>query len=145
MLKFILNHKLCSILALLLVALALPMGAFGQVDQGSISGTVKDTSGGSIAGAAETLTNDDTGVTMTSTTNSNGEYIFAPIKIGHYTLTAEFKGFQKVQQKNVTVDVQQKVLVDIALPPGGSAETVIVNEAPPQLQTQDASVGQVIQ
>jgi hypothetical protein len=145
MLKFILNHKLSAILALLLMALVVPTQTFAQVDQGSINGTVKDTSGGSIAGANVTLTNDDTGVTQTMTTNGNGEYIFAPIKIGRYTLTAEFKGFQKVQQKNVTVDVQQKVLVDIALPPGASAETVVVNEAPPQLQTQDASVGQVIE
>ena len=62
MLKFISNHKLCSILALLLLALALPMQAFGQVDQGSISGTVRDTSGGTIAGATVTLTNQDGGV-----------------------------------------------------------------------------------
>ena len=40
---------------------------------------------------------------------------FSPVKIGHYSLSAEFSGFQKVQQNNVTVDVQQKVLVDIAL------------------------------
>ncbi len=145
MLKFILNHKLCSILALLLAALALPTGALGQVDQGSISGTVKDTSGGSIAGANVTLTNQDTGVTQVMTTNALGEYIFAPIKIGTYSITAEFKGFQKVQQNNVKVDVQQKVLADITLPPGASAETVVVNEAPPALQTQDASVGQVIE
>ena len=57
----------------------------------------------------------------------------------------EFSGFQKVQQNNVTVDVQQKVLVDIALPPGESQEVVVVNAAPPALQTQDASVGQVIE
>ena len=115
------------------------------MDQGSISGTVKDTSGGSIAGAQVTLTNQDTGVTQSMTTNALGEYIFAPIKIGTYSLTAEFKGFQKVQQKNVSVDVQQKLLVDITLPAGASSETVIVNEAPPALQTQDASVGQVIE
>ena len=115
------------------------------MDQGSISGTVKDTSGGSIAGAQVTLTNQDTGVTQSMTTNASGEYIFAPIKIGTYSLTAEFQGFQKVQQKNVSVDVQQKLLVDITLPAGASAETVIVNEAPPALQTQDASVGQVIE
>ncbi len=145
MLKFILNHKLRSILALLLLALVLPMQAFGQVDQGSINGTVKDTSGGSVAGASVTLTNEDTGVTQTMTTNSNGEYIFSPIKIGRYSITAEFRGFQKVQQKNVTVDVQQKVLADITLPAGAASETVVVNEAPPALQTQDASVGQVIQ
>src|ERR1700743_782016 len=145
MLKFISNHKLYSILALLLFAMALPTRTFAQVDQGQINGTVKDTSGGSIAGANVTLTNQDTGVTLSTTTNSQGEYIFAPIKIGTYSVTAEFQGFQKVVQKNVTVDVQQKVLADITLPPGASAETVVVNEAPPALQTQDASVGQVIE
>jgi Carboxypeptidase regulatory-like domain len=145
MLKFIVKHKFCSILALLLFALALPTQTFGQVDQGSINGTVRDSSGGSIAGANVTLTNQDTGVTQTQTTNSSGEYIFGPIKIGTYSVTAEFKGFQKVQQNNVKVDVQQKVLADITLPTGASAETVIVNEAPPALQTQDASVGQVIE
>src|ERR1700733_16250322 len=122
MLKFILNHKLCSILALLLVALALPAGTFAQVDQGSITGTVKDTSGGSIAGAQVTLTNQDTGVTQSMTTNASGEYIFAPIKIGTYSLTAEFQGFQKVQQKNVSVDVQQKATADITLPAGAANE-----------------------
>jgi hypothetical protein len=142
---FISNRKLISIFAFMLLALTLPGQLFGQVDQGSINGTVKDTSGGSIAGASVTLTNEDTGVTQTMTTNGSGEYIFSPIKIGRYSITAEFQGFQKVQQKNVTVDVQQKVLADITLPAGASAETVIVNEAPPALQTQDASVGQVIQ
>src|SRR3984885_5483874 len=145
MLKFILNHKLCSILALLLVALALPAGTFAQVDQGSITGTVKDTSGGSIAGAQVTLTNQDTGVTQSMTTNASGEYIFAPIKIGTYSLTAEFQGFQKVQKTNVSVNGHQKAPADITLPAGAAKETVVVNEAPPALQTQDASVGQVIE
>src|ERR1700743_2477938 len=130
MLKFISNHKLYSILALLLFAMALPTRTFAQVDQGQINGTVKDTSGGSIAGANVTLTNQDTGVTQVTTTNSQGEYIFAQIKAGTYSVTAEFQGFQKVVQKNVSVDVQQKVLADITLPPGGSTETVVVNEAP---------------
>ena len=61
------------------------------------------------------------------------------------SITAEFKGFQKVQQNNVKVDVQQKVLADITLPAGAGSETIVVNEAPPALQTQDASVGQVIE
>ena len=84
-------------------------------------------------------------MTQMMMTNALGEYIFAPIKIGTYSITAEFKGFQKVQQNNVKVDVQQKVLADITLPAGAASETIVVNEAPPALQTQDASVGQVIE
>src|SRR5205807_2188845 len=52
--------------------------------------------------------------------------------------------FQRVEHTQVTVDVQQRVVVDFALPPGQMTETVMVTGEPPTLQTQDASVGQVI-
>jgi hypothetical protein len=143
---FILNRNFSLKFALLLLlGVTLPGQIFGQVDTGAISGTVKDTSGGVVAGARVTLTNEGTGVSISTTSGSQGEYVFSPVKIGHYSVSAEFKGFEKVQQNNVTVDVQQKVLIDIALPPGQSQEVVVVNAAPPALQTQDASVGQVIE
>jgi Carboxypeptidase regulatory-like domain len=123
---------------------AFPAKMFAQVDAGAISGTVKDTSGGVIPGVKVTIANEDTGLAMSTTTGSAGEYVFSPVKIGHYSISAEIKGFQKVQQKNVTVDVQQKVVVDFALAPGEALETVVVTSEPPVLQTQDASVGQVI-
>jgi Carboxypeptidase regulatory-like domain/TonB dependent receptor len=147
MFSFIMNRKLSSlsVLALVGLILILPCQIFGQVDTGAISGTIKDTSGGTVAGAKVTLTNEGTGVSTTTTSSSTGEYVFTPVKIGHYSLSVEFSGFQKVQQNNVTVDVQQNVLVDVALRPGQSQEVVIVDTAPPALQTQDASVGQVIE
>jgi hypothetical protein len=145
MLTLILTRKLPSIIAFLLLALVLPGRTLGQVDTGAISGTIKDTSGGTVAGAKVTLTNEGTGVSLTTTSNSNGEYSFSPVKIGTYSISVEYSGFEKVQQNNVTVDVQQKVLVDVTLPPGQPTEVVVVNSAPPALQTQDASVGQVIE
>src|ERR1700737_2780420 len=145
MFTFILNRNFLLIFTLALLSLILPCQTFGQVDTGAISGTVRDTSGGVIAGAKVTLTNEGTGVSISTITTSVGDYSFSPVKIGHYAVSVEFSGFQKVQQNNVTVDVQQKVLVDITLPPGQSSETVFVDAAPPALQTQDASVGQVIE
>src|SRR6185437_15711461 len=65
-------------------------------------------------------------------------------KIGHYSIAAEFKGFQRVEHSQVSVQVQQRVVVDFALPPGQMTQTVVVTGEPPALQTQDASVGQVI-
>lgn len=118
--------------------------AFSQVDTGAILGTVKDTSGAVVPGATVTLRNEDTGITQTATSGSSGEYAFSPVKIGHYSVSAEFKGFQRVQHTQVSVDVQQRVVVDFALPPGQMTETVEVTGEPPPLQTQDASVGQVI-
>src|SRR6266566_4059509 len=144
MLSPILVRRLTEIFGFIALGLVLAVTAFAQVDTGAISGTVKDTSGGVIPGVKVTIANEDTGLSVSTTSGSAGEYVFSPVKIGRYSVSAETKGFQKVQQKNVTVDVQQRVVVDFTLAPGQTMETVVVNAAPPVLQTQDASVGQVI-
>jgi hypothetical protein len=128
----------------MVLGLILPLRSFAQVDAGAISGTVKDSSGGVVSGAKVTLANEDTGQQLSTTSGPDGEYVFAPIKIGHYSVSVEIQGFRRVQQNNVSVDVQQKVVVDVTLSPGATTETVEVNAEPPVLQTQDASVGQVI-
>src|ERR1700744_4535809 len=98
--------------------------AWAQVDTGSISGTVRDSSGAVIAGARITLTNDDTGLVVAKTSGSAGEFVFSPLKIGHYSLAAELKGFERVEHTHVSVDVQQRVVVDFELPPGQMTQTV---------------------
>lgn len=115
---------------------------YAQVDQGSISGTVADNSGGVIPGATVTITSNDTGLTFTRTTNGNGFYTFTPIKIGTYTVSVTASNFEKFVQQNVRVDVSQSVGLNIALKPGSVTETVTVTAAP-ELQTQEASTGQV--
>src|SRR5581483_4226478 len=82
-----------------------PQLLLAQVDTGAILGTVKDTSGAVIPGATVTLKSDDTGVTTTASSGSSGEYTFSPVKIGHYAIAAEFKGFQRVEHTQVSVDV----------------------------------------
>ncbi len=128
---------------ILLVLLGVGL-AVAQVDTGSISGTIKDSSGAVVPGARVTLTNEDTGQVNVQTSGGAGEYTFSPVKIGHYAISAELKGFERVQHTHVIVNVQQRVVVDFELPPGQATETVTVNAEPPALQTQDASVGQVI-
>lgn len=144
MLRPILVRRLTQILAFIALGVVLPVTTFAQVDAGAISGTVKDPSGGVIPGVKVTIANEDTGLSTSTTSGSAGEYIFSPVKIGRYSVSAEVKGFQKVQQKNVTVDVQERVVVDFTLAPGQTMETIVVNAEPLVLQTQDASVGQVI-
>ena len=104
-----------------------------------------DTSGAVLTGVNVTLSNVDTGVTSSTKTGSEGQYTFSPIKIGHYSVSATASGFRTVHQNNVTVDVQQKVEVNLSLPVGQATEMVVVDAAPPLLQTLDASVGQVIE
>jgi len=144
MLSAILVRRLTQNFGFIALGPMLAVTTFAQVDAGAISGTVKDPSGAVIPGVRVTVANEDTGLSMSTTSGSAGEYAFSPVKIGHYSVSAEMKGFQKVQQKNVTVEVQQRVVVDFTLAPGQAMETIVVNAEPLVLQTQDASVGQVI-
>ncbi len=131
-------------LAFLVFLLVQSQSVFGQVDEGSISGTVQDTSGAVIANAHVTLLNKDQGLTLEANTNSSGGYTFSPVRIGHYTITVAAKGFSATTQENLTVAVSQNLMVNVQVKPGAATETVVVTEAPPQLQTEDASVGQVV-
>src|SRR5690349_3447339 len=90
--------RAAALAAMLLSASVL---AVAQVDTGSILGTVNDTTGAVVPGATVTLTSTDTGLVQTTTSGSTGEYTFSPVKIGHYSVAAEFKGFQRVQHTHV--------------------------------------------
>jgi hypothetical protein len=114
------------------------------VDEGSITGTVQDTSGAVVANASVTLLNKDQGTTLQTKTSSDGLYTFSPVRIGHYSITVTAKGFAKTTQQNLMVDVSQNLMVNVQLKPGAATETVEVTTAPPLLQTEDASVGQVV-
>jgi hypothetical protein len=129
----------------LLLGLLLPASTLAQVDMGSISGVIRDPSGAGIPNAKVMLTNEDTNISTSTTAGSEGRYTFSPVKAGHYSLSASATGFRTVKQNNVTLDVQQKLEVDVALTIGQATETVVVDAAPPLLQTLDASVGQVVE
>jgi hypothetical protein len=115
-----------------------------QVDTGTISGTVTDASGAVIGGATVTLTNEGTSATLSTTVGSDGGYKFTPVRIGSYKLSATSQGFQTTEQKNIVVNVGSSVLVNFNLKPGQVTETVEVTTTTPVLETQDASVGQVV-
>lgn len=130
---------------LLLAGLLSPGIIAAQVDMGSISGVVRDPSGAGITNAKVVLLNEDTNISVSTNAGSEGQYTFSPVKAGHYSLSGSAAGFRTVKQKNVTLDVQQKLEVDITLSVGQVTETVVVDAAPPLLQTLDASVGQVVE
>jgi len=137
-------------LASLAVAAALAVMAFSaplvraQVDTGSILGTVADSSGAAVAGATVTMTNTGTGASLSTVSGSDGSYKFTPVRIGTYKLTASLKGFDTVTQLDVNVNIGQNVVVNFNLKPGQVTESVEVTAAAPVLQSQDASVGQVV-
>ena len=135
-------------IGVLLVTLIFVLGqahsAFAQQDQGAVTGTITDPSGASVPNATVTLTNVENGFVLNGGTDASGNYTFSPIKIGNYKVTATAPGFSTTEQTNVHVDVQSRVEVNVKLNPGAATTTVEVNEAPPLMQTQEASTGQVL-
>ncbi len=119
--------------------------AFGQADQGAITGLVSDPSGAVISGAHVTLTDTDTSLTLETQTDASGNYVFSPVKIGHYKVSVTAPGFSTTTQENITVNIQDRAAVNVELKTGAENTTVTVTTAPPLLQTQEGSTGQVIE
>lgn len=142
------RHTRYALIALCLFCASLivlsPERALGQVDQGSITGVVQDPSGAVIPDAQVTLTNAGTNFTLQTKSNGSGTYIFSPVKIGRYSITASAPNFETTVQENVTLHVSDQLNIELTLRPGKVSETVTVSSAPPLLQDQEASVGQVM-
>lgn len=139
--SWMLRISLAMTLAVMLFA-ARPVHA--QVDAGSILGTVTDASGAVIGNATVNLVNEGTSATLSTTVGTDGGYKFSPVRIGSYKLTASSPGFQTTEQNNIVVNVGAAVLINFVLKPGQVSETVEVTSSTPVLETQDASVGQVV-
>ena len=116
--------------------------SFAQIDQGTITGTITDSTGHPIQAASVTLVSQETNLNLARTTESSGLYRFSPIKIGLYTLTVTAPNFETQKQENIRVNVSDVVGLNISLKPGAVTQTVeVTSEA--SLQTEDASTGQV--
>ncbi len=76
--------------------------AFGQVDEGSVTGVVQDATGAVVPGAKVTLLNTDQGLSQATTTDASGVYTFSPVRIGNYSLSATAPGFSVTTQQNVS-------------------------------------------
>ena len=133
---------------LILFALALLLAParllLGQTDQGTITGVVQDPSGAVIGNANVTLTNVDEGQVLKSRTDGAGVYVFSPVKIGNYKVSASAPNFETTTQTNMHLNIQQRLNVVLVLKPGAATETITVTTEAPLMQTQDSSVGQTM-
>jgi hypothetical protein len=112
--------------------------AYAQLDQGAIIGVVQDSTGAVIPNADVTLTAVDTGLVLKTKSNGDGNYFFAPIKIGNYTVSASAPNFQTTVEQNIVVHVTDRLNIPLALKPGKASETVTVTSVAPIMQTQTA-------
>ena len=115
-----------------------------QLDTGSITGTVTDTTGAAIPGAKITLTNVATSVTTDTQSTSTGNYAFNGILPGTYTIQSKSQGFQDYLVRGLDVHVQQVLTLDLRMEAGNVQQQVTVTAAAPLLQSENAAVGQTI-
>ena len=138
------NHRLLHGWIVAMFLLFATLAASGQVDQGTITGTVHDPTGAVISNAQITVTDIDAGLTLQTTSNDSGVFVVSPLKIGNYQVSGTASGFQTVVRTNLHLDAQQRMDVNLTLHPGAVSTTVTVTDAPELLQTEDSGVKQVI-
>ncbi len=109
--------------------------------KGSITGTVTDPTGAVVPGATVTATNTATGLSVTQTSASAGEFTLSPLDPGVYTVLVTAPGFDKLNQQDVHVNALEQFSYNPKLTVGGSGETINVDAAPPQLETSNATLG----
>src|SRR5947208_6105023 len=132
-------------LAGLLLALCLTTAAFSQEVTGALVGVVGDPSGSAVSGAALTLVSQETDAQRRTLSDETGAYQFLLLRAGHYRLTVEAPGFQRLVNPDIIVNTTERVRVDLKLVVGAVSETVTVTGETSLLQTEKATVGQVVE
>jgi hypothetical protein len=130
-------------LALAFVAL-LPGLALAQTGAASITGIVHDQSGAAAPGVTVTATNNATNVNYTAVSNQAGNYIVPSVPVGTYIIRAELSGFKTATTRPITLEAKQIARLDLKMEVGGIQDTVEVTAEAPVLQTESATVGEVI-
>jgi len=132
-----------DVLAVALLMTAAPGMARGQGFQGGIRGAAHD-AGGVVPGVEITLTNQATNTKRSTVTNERGEYVFASLDPGTYTLKATLQGFKTIEHPRLKVGTQQFLVIDLALEVGALQENVTVTGEAALTETANASHGTVL-
>jgi hypothetical protein len=118
--------------------------ASAQFERGTISGTVKDASGGVVPGVTLTATNLATQTPTVAVTDATGYYTFPNLRPGQYTVSAELEGFKKAVRENLQLDAAGALNIDFTLEAGAITELVTVTAETPALQT-DVAIRKVVE
>lgn len=117
---------------------------YAQSDTASISGFVRDPSGGSVPNATITIRNEATGVERRATTNEQGFYIVSSLPPAFYTIAIEAPGFKRFETANNKLDPNISRNVDATMQVGSATEVVNVVADAVQLQSETATVGKLV-
>ena len=133
------SHRLLVILVLLL-----GLGMFAFAQEATIVGTVSDPTGATVPNASIAITNIDTGQVLQFSSNEAGQYVAPGLHIGHYTVKTQVAGFKPMEQKDIVLQVGDRLRVDFNLELGAAAEQITVEAAPVAVQSDTSEVSGMI-
>ena len=134
---------LAAIVTAIVMAIAAPAAAQQQL--GGIQGTIADQTHAVIPGVTVTVTNLDTGVARTTTTNQSGVFRVPSLEPGRYKIVAELTGFRSATQADLVVSVGATLGVNFTMQPGNIEETLTVTGVAPDIQTEKADISAVVE
>ena len=140
------GRKLLFATAIIAIVFLLVAGQrmLAQSDTSSLSGTVTDPTGAVVSNAKVTAKNEATGAQRNAITNNAGAYTITNLPSGSYTVTVEAQSFQTAVQQGTHLDPSIGARADISLKSGSASTTVTVQADANSLQTESASVGQLV-
>ena len=131
-------------LVLLAVCLFVCAQARAQYENGSVVGTIRDSSGAPIPNASVTVTNNATAITSRTKTNGVGDYDVPSVRVGVYTITASAEGFASAQANDIAVSVDGRQRIDLTLKVGSAATSVEVTGVALQVETETSQRDQTV-
>src|SRR5260370_11565149 len=116
-----------------------------QLTTTTMFGSVTDKMGAAVVGAQVIATNVDTNFSRTVKTGEKGDYRIEFLPVGDYVLEVSALGFKKSFQKGIVLNLNAEVRLDASLDVGDVKETVSVESTPPLVNTDDATLGRLVE
>lgn len=138
------KRNLWALCCLSVATIFAPIHLFGQVDTGTIVGSVLDSSGAVVPNGSVTITQVGTDTVTSVKTDSQGTFIATPLRIGTYSVSVEAHGFKTEKRTGIVLQVQDRLRVDFTLQVGSVNEVVNVQAATPVVDTDTSALGDVI-
>lgn len=129
---------------LLLCPLLVPSSSVAQTVTGAILGAVTDGSGAVVPAAEVVGANTETGFSRSVRTGADGNYRLGFLPPGVYRVSASAAGFKHTVRENIRVSADERIQLDVPLQVGEASQSIEVTGGPPLVQSNDATVGEVV-
>ena len=134
--------RLCIVLVFSLVTLT--SAAFAQITSATITGTIKDETGGLLPGVDVTVSNVQTGLKRSVVTDGNGYFTVPGLAPGTYEARATLQGFATAVQSGIVLEVAQQAALNLVLKVGTASETITVSGEAPLIDLRTSALSAVV-